>query len=82
MATKKHSFIAKAIKHPGALTKKADAAGETPEAFAAKHKHDSGKTGDEARFLINVLEPATKDETGNATKKKMSAADMAHAPTT
>ena len=45
-------FIQKAIKHPGALTKSADAAGESPMAFAQEHKHDSGKTGARARFAL------------------------------
>lgn len=47
-------FIAKAIKHPGALTKSAEAAGMSPMAFAEKHKHDSGKTGQRARFALTL----------------------------
>lgn len=50
---KKH-FIARAIKHPGALTRKAKAAGESPMAFAEQHKHDSGQTGRQARFAITL----------------------------
>ena len=45
-------FIQGAIKHPGALTKKAHGAGESPMAFASAHKHDSGKTGQQARFAL------------------------------
>lgn len=48
-------FIQKAIKRPGALTKKANAAGETPREFAEQHKHDSGLTGEQSRFMTNVL---------------------------
>ena len=47
-------FIARAIKHPGALTKAAHAAGETPMQFAEKHKHDSGKTGQRARLALTL----------------------------
>lgn len=50
---KKH-FIARAIKHPGALTRKARAAGESPMQFAEQHKHDSGQTGRQARFAITL----------------------------
>ena len=58
-ATKKEpmadQFIQKAIKRPGALTAKAKAAGMSVAEYAAKHQHDSGVTGDEARFYSNVL---------------------------
>lgn len=47
-------FISKAIKHPGALTRKARAAGESPMQFAEQHKHDSGQTGRQARFAITL----------------------------
>lgn len=49
------NFIQKAIKRPGALTAKANAAGMSVQAFAAAHQHDPGVTGDEARFYENVL---------------------------
>ncbi len=48
MAEKK--WIHKAIKHPGALTQKAKKAGMSVSKFAAAHKHDSGKTGAQARL--------------------------------
>ena len=44
------NWIAGAIKHPGALTKKANKAGMSPMAFADKHAGDSGQTGRQARF--------------------------------
>jgi hypothetical protein len=47
-------WIAKAIKHPGALTKSAKAAGESPMKFAEEHKHDSGKTGSRARLALTL----------------------------
>lgn len=47
-------FIAGAIKHPGALTKKANAAGQSPMAFAEAHKGDTGKTGKQARLAITL----------------------------
>ena len=43
-------WIQKAIKHPGALTKKAKAAGQSTQAFAKAHAHDKGKTGKQARL--------------------------------
>lgn len=45
-------FIAGAIKHPGALTKKAKGAGESPMGFARAHQHASGKTGQQSRFAL------------------------------
>ena len=51
---KSKKWIAGAIKHPGALKKKAEAAGESTRQFAAEHAGDSGKTGKQAR-LAQVL---------------------------
>ena len=45
-------FIKGAIKHPGALTRSAKAAGESPMQFAEAHKDSSGKTGQRARFAL------------------------------
>lgn len=50
----KKNFIAGAIKHPGALTRKAKKAGESPMAFAAAHKGDSGTTGKQARLALTL----------------------------
>lgn len=47
-------WIAGAIKHPGALTKSAKAAGESPMQFAEQHKHDSGKTGARSRLALTL----------------------------
>lgn len=47
-------WISKAIKHPGALTRKAKAAGESPMTFAREHKGDSGTTGRQARLAITL----------------------------
>ncbi len=52
MAKKK--WISGAIKHPGALTRKAEAAGMSPMAYARKHKGDSGTTGKQARLAITL----------------------------
>jgi hypothetical protein len=49
---KPKKFIAKAIKHPGALTAEAKAAGESPMAFAEEKKHAKGKVGQRARFAL------------------------------
>jgi hypothetical protein len=43
-------WIKGAIKHPGALTRKAKAAGQSTSAFASKHAGDSGRTGKQARL--------------------------------
>lgn len=51
---KKKKFIQHAIKHPGALTRKAEAAGETPMAYAREHEHDSGATGKQSRLAITL----------------------------
>jgi hypothetical protein len=40
----------KPVKRPGALTKKAKAAGEGVQKFAAEHYKDKGLTGKQARF--------------------------------
>jgi hypothetical protein len=48
------NWIQGAIKHPGALTAKANKAGETPMSFASKHKSDSGKTGQQARLAVTL----------------------------
>lgn len=42
------------IKRPGALTRKAKAAGEGVQEFAAKHEHDPGLTGKQARFAVTA----------------------------
>lgn len=44
------NWIAGAVEHPGALTKKAKKAGMSPMAFANKHAGDSGTTGKQARL--------------------------------
>ena len=59
-ATKPKKWMAKAVKRPGALTAKAKRAGMSVQAFAQKHKHDSGVTGEEARFAVNAKKIAKK----------------------
>jgi len=41
-------WMQKAVKRPGALSAKAKSAGMSVQAYAQKHKHDSGVTGEEA----------------------------------
>lgn len=50
----KKNWIAGAIKKPGALTRSAKKAGESPMKFAEEHKGDSGKTGKRARLAITL----------------------------
>ena len=52
--------INKAIKRPGALTKKAKAAGMSIVAFATKHQHDGTLTGQQSRFFLQVLHKAKR----------------------
>lgn len=47
-------WIAKAIKHPGALTAQAKKAGESPMEFAREHSGDSGTTGKRARLALTL----------------------------
>jgi hypothetical protein len=47
---KGRNWIAGAVEHKGALTRRATAAGMTPMAFARKHEGDSGKVGKQARL--------------------------------
>lgn len=44
------NWIAGAIKHPGALTRKAKASGMSTSAYASKHASDKGTTGRQARL--------------------------------
>lgn len=52
--------IKKAIKRPGALTRKAKAAGMSVYEYAQKHKHDKGLTGYQARFYLFTLRKLAK----------------------
>ena len=48
------NWIAGAIKHPGAFTKKAKAAGEGVQEFAHEKEHAKGKTGKQARLALTL----------------------------
>jgi hypothetical protein len=54
IAEPKH-WIAGAIKHPGALRKKAETAGESTHEFAEEHQHDPGTTGHQARLGLTLM---------------------------
>lgn len=45
-------WMQSAVKHPGALTKKAHAVGESPMQFAKEHAHTPGQTGKQSRFAL------------------------------
>jgi len=49
------NFIKGAIKHPGALRRAAQRAGETTKQYADEHKHDSGKAGERSRLAITLM---------------------------
>ena len=53
-SSKPRKWMQKAVKRPGALTTKAERAGMSVQAYAQKHKHDSGVRGEEARFALNA----------------------------
>jgi hypothetical protein len=48
-------WIAGAVKHPGALKKKAKAAGESTKEFASAHAGDKGTTGKQARLAETLM---------------------------
>ena len=52
MSTK--HWIAKAVRHKGALGAQAKRAHMSTMAFARKHKHDSGKTGARSRLALTL----------------------------
>ena len=58
MATRR--WIQSAVKKPGSLTAAAKKAGMSTQAYAQKHKHDSGKTGARARLAITFKKVAGK----------------------
>lgn len=51
---KAKNFIAKAIKHPGAMTEAAKREGVSNKEYEKEHKHDSGKSGERARLAITL----------------------------
>ncbi len=51
---KSDHWIQKAVKHHGALKKKAQAAGQSTAAFAKAHQHDKGTTGAQARLAMTL----------------------------
>ncbi len=53
-------FIRKAIKHPGAETKAAKAAGMSTHAYMEKHKDDSGTAGKRARLGLTLSKLAKR----------------------
>jgi len=59
---KSANFIAGAIKRPGALTRKAKAAGMSTQAYAKAKAGAKGRTGQQARFaeFLNKVRPKGK----------------------
>jgi len=51
---KKKNWIKGAIKHPGALTKKAKSAGMSPMSYAQKNKGAKGTTGKQSRLALTL----------------------------
>jgi len=47
-------WIQKAIKRPGAFTRKAKAAGMTVQSYARKMRHAAGRTGKQARLALTL----------------------------
>ena len=79
------NWIAKAIKKPGSETAAAKKAGMSVQAYAEKHKHDSGKAGKRARLAITLKhmkekfeEPILDDLINEVMSKDASAGDYIH----
>lgn len=53
-------FIKGAIKHPGAFSAQAQRAGKSTRQFALEHQHDSGTTGERARFALTLMKLGKK----------------------
>ena len=53
-SSKGGKWISQAIKRPGALTRKAKAAGMGTMAFARKKRHAVGRTGKQARLALTL----------------------------
>ena len=49
-AKRKNRWMQRAVKRPGAATRKAHREGLSVSAWARKHKHDPGLRGQQARF--------------------------------
>ena len=68
MARKAKNFIQGAIKHPGALTTKANAAGVSVDEYARRVVNNTGgydpQTVRQATFYLKVLKPASKSRGG------------------
>jgi hypothetical protein len=56
----KRKWIAKAISRPGALTRKARAAGMSVQAFARKHRASLGRLGKQSRLAITLKKIARR----------------------
>jgi len=54
VARKSGKWISKAIKRPGAFTRKARAAGMGVQAYARKMRHAGGRTGRQARLALTL----------------------------
>ena len=59
------------IKRPGALTAKANAAGQSINEYARAHQNDSGLTGTQSRLYLNVFKPATAKRKRKAMTKQL-----------
>jgi hypothetical protein len=58
------NFIQGAIKHPGAFTAQAKAAGESVGEYAQEEKNAKGTTGKRARLAITLRKLAKKRKKG------------------
>lgn len=69
-------LIARAIKRPGALTRKAERAGMSVPEFARREQHASGKTGEQARFYTDVLSKVRHGKIRTPRKKRVKVRSM------
>lgn len=62
-------WMSGAVKHPGALRRKATAAGESTMEFAREHADDPGATGEESRLAETLAKFRPKRKKKKAARK-------------
>jgi hypothetical protein len=68
---KKKKWIKNAVKHPGAMTEAAKREGVSNSEYISEHKHDSGHSGQMARFADNVKGLKHKAKSKSEMAKKL-----------
>jgi hypothetical protein len=66
-------WMSGAVKHPGALRRKTQAAGESTKEFTRERAHDSGATGEESRLAETFAKYRPKRKKKPARKPNLDA---------